>query len=118
MINIKTIPIFDQKIKELKKKYKSIKKDYKNLLDSLNNNPDNAINIKENIYKIRIKNSDINKWKSSWYRIYYFYKNSDDLIILMYIYSKKEKNSLSDKELDELIFELNKISTNTSTQNQ
>lgn len=105
MIDIKYIPIFLKKLKELRKKNPNIKKDYQNLLDTLQENPTNAIQIKDNIYKIRLKNSSSNKGKSGGYRVYYFYKSEKDFIVLLYIYSKNVQTNLSDEKLNELIEE-------------
>ena len=106
MIDIFTIPTFRKKIKNYSKKYKGLKKDYKTLLDTLSQNPSNGILIKEDIYKIRLKNSNLNKGKSAGYRVYYFYRNSKNKIVLLYIYSKNEQSNLSNEDLDKLIIEL------------
>ncbi len=105
MINILYLPIFAKKIKQYTKKNPFMKKDYQNLLDTLKSNPTNATSIKENVYKIRLQNSSSNKGKSSGYRVYYFYKDKNDTIILLYMYSKNEQTNLNDEVLNELISE-------------
>lgn len=105
MINIKYLPIFAKKLKELAKKNPNIKKDYQKLLDTLQENPTGAINIKDNVYKIRVQNSSSNKGKSAGYRVYYFYKTENNFIALLYIYSKSSLLNLRDDVLDELIQE-------------
>jgi len=105
MLNILYLPIFAKKLKEYSKKNPNLKKDYQKLLDTIQTNPTNAIYIKENVYKIRLQNSSLNKGKSSGYRVYYFYKTDKNTIILLYIYSKNKQISLSDNILDKLIKE-------------
>ncbi len=97
------MPIFGRKLKHYAKKNPNMKKDYQYLLDSLKKDPTNAIFIKNNSYKIRLKNSSSNRGKSSGYRIYYFYKDNKNTIILLYMYSKNEQSNLDENVLDELI---------------
>jgi len=107
MINFKLLPSFKRKIKKYSKKFKSIKKDLISLQNTLTINPINGVSIKNNnIFKIRLPNSDLNKGKSSWYRVYYYYLDSENEITLMYIYSKNDQVSLNDKDLDILLLEL------------
>jgi mRNA-degrading endonuclease RelE of RelBE toxin-antitoxin system len=105
MIDIFYLPIFKKKLKHYRKKNPNIKQDYQNLLDSLKENPTNAILIKDEAYKIRVANTSSNKGKSSGYRVYYFYRNSKNTIVLLYMYSKNEESNLSDDKLDKLINE-------------
>lgn len=103
MIEIFRLPVFERKLKHYRKKNPLIKKDYKSLLDGIQDNPENATFIKNNAYKIRVKNSSSNKGKSSGYRVYYYYKDSKGVVILLFMYSKNELENLDDKLLDELI---------------
>ena len=103
MIDIFTMPIFERKLKHYAKKNSDMKEDYKSLLDTLEKNPTNATPIKDEIFKIRLKNSSSNRGKSSGYRIYYFYKNTQNTIVLLYMYSKNEQSNLSNENLDKII---------------
>ncbi len=104
-MEILTLSIFRKKLKSFAKKNPNMKKDYKYLLDTLEKNPKNGIHICENVYKIRLKNSSNNKGKSSGYRVYYLYKDSNNLIILLYIYTKNEFPNLPNDLLDKLLLE-------------
>ena len=103
MIDIFTMPIFERKLKHYAKKNTNMKEDYKFLLDTLEKNPASAIHIKDEVFKIRLKNSSSNRGKSSGYRVYYFYKNSKHTIVLLYIYSKNEQSNLSNEKLDKIV---------------
>ena len=107
MTEIFTLPIFDKKLKHYSKKNHSLKKDYSNLLDFLEENPSptTAIPIKENVYKIRMANSSSNKGKSAGYRIYYFYKNNDNKLLLFYMHSKNDESNINEVRLEKLIRE-------------
>lgn len=55
-----------------------------------------------NLFKKRIKNSSIPTGKSGGFRVI-IYEKVEDKMILLSIYSKTEKESLSDEELKEII---------------
>jgi len=107
MTEIYTLPIFDKKLKHYKKKNPLLKRDYSELLDLLETNPSpiTAIPIKDKVYKIRMANSSSNKGKSAGYRVYYFYKNENDTLILFYMHSKSNEANINDVRLDKLIIE-------------
>ena len=105
MINILTLPLFDKKLKYYRKKNPFIIKDFSNLLDLLEKEPmpQNVIKLKENTFKLRMKNSSSNRGKSGGYRVYYFYKNSKDTIILFYLHFKNDEVNINEDKLIELI---------------
>jgi mRNA-degrading endonuclease RelE of RelBE toxin-antitoxin system len=105
MINFDVLPRFEKEVKTRKKKYPNIKKDILNLSSTLSENPTKGILIKNNLYKIRIKNSDNNSGKSGGYRVIYYYINQDNYICYFSIFSKSKTENLTDIELDELFKE-------------
>ena len=107
MTDIFTLPLFDKRIKYYKKKNPHLKRDYSELLDLLevNPSPTTAIQLKDKVYKIRMANSSSNKGKSSGYRVYYFYKDNEDKLLLFYMHSKSDESNINDVRLDKLIIE-------------
>ena len=101
-LNIKYTDFFYKNIKQLSKKYKNIKNDLKILLSKLKDNPYSGINLWNGFYKIRIKNSDNNKWKSWWYRVISYYDNWYE-IILVSIYSKSEIENISEESINKIL---------------
>ena len=103
---IKYINSFRKDLKKLAKRYKNIKKDYEKLLFLLsNNNPKEiGISIGHHCYKLRLKNSDIQKGKSGGYRVIYFYIE-DDTITLISIYSKSDLANIEENEIIERLKE-------------
>lgn len=93
---------FKTDVKKLLKKYKTLKKDLFDLIFDLKNGWNLWVYLWNNSYKIRLKNSDNNKWKSWWYRIITFLKKEDDLIFIK-IFSKNDISSISEKEIDDFI---------------
>ena len=99
---IKLTNDFKNNFKKLNKKYKSIKNDINTLVFELKKNPKIWKDLWNWLYKIRIKNSDNNKWKSWWYRTITYY-NDLDIVVLLTIYSKSEKENIFEKELLEIL---------------
>jgi len=96
-------PEFIKNLKVLNKKYKSIKKDILDLANVLEDNPTLGTSLGNNTFKIRVKNSDLNKGKSAGYRVITYCINELKEISLITIYSKSDKENILDLELIELI---------------
>jgi len=67
---IKVVDEFKKDVKKLYKKYRSIKLDILGLIEKLENDYTIGINLGSNLYKIRVRNSDIGG-KSGGYRVIY-----------------------------------------------
>jgi len=96
-------PEFIKNLKALKKRYKSIKKDVLLLSKKLEENPKIGTCLGNNIYKIRVKNSDNNKGKSAGYRVITYLIDEDLEIYLVTIYSKTDRENILDYELQDII---------------
>jgi len=93
---------FIKDAKTLAKKYKKLSKDLELLQKLLLDNPESGTPLGNNIFKIRIPNSSIPTGKSGGFRVItYFF--SDDFIYLLTIYSKSDRESISDGEIDSII---------------
>ena len=100
---VKAIPKFEKNLKRLAKKYPSLKSEYTNLVKSLKENPKQGTFIGHNCYKIRLAIASKGKGKSGGARVITNFVVADDLVYLLTIYDKSEKENLSDKELWELL---------------
>jgi len=89
---------FIRQLKKIKKKFPNIKKDILKILKTFS--PENEVHIGKSIFKIRIKSSDTNQGKSGGLRSYIYLFRKKKLLIPIYIYTKSEKESLSENELD------------------
>jgi len=58
---------------------------------------------KHEIYKLRLPNKDTREGKSGGFRVYYTVMFDNKLVLLITIYYKKEKESVSDNFIDGLI---------------
>ncbi len=97
---------FKKELKDLAKKYKKIKLDYENLLNLLEQNPNSGTPIGNDCYKIRVPNSSIPTGKSGGFRVITVVKVAKKSIILLTIYSKTQKEDISNKELLEILEKL------------
>lgn len=100
---IKTISVFDRNIKKLAKKYPSIKSDFAELLESLRENPAQGTSLGNNSYKIRMQISSKKKGKSGGARLVSHLLIQNETVYLLTIYDKSEQETISDKQLRELI---------------
>ena len=107
-MNFETVSKFDKEVKKLSKKYNLIKEDLNNFILNFDNIHKESITIKENLYKIRLSNSNKNKGKSAGYRIYYYLK-INDTIYLLTIYDKAQIESINEDILNQYIKEIDKI---------
>ena len=103
-MKIKVTNIFEHNIKTLKKRFPSITKDVLKLIEELKLNPNLGISLGNSRYKVRVKNSDINRGKSGGYRII-TYVQLEKFILLVTIYSKSDKDNIINEEIDKIIAE-------------
>ena len=98
-----TIPPFDRQLKRLSKKYSSLKEEFLELIISLEQNPEQGIKLSNNCFKIRIAIASKGKGKSGGARIITNIVIEDTIVYLLSIYDKSERETLTDKELEELL---------------
>ncbi len=98
---------FEKEIKRLIKKFPSLKKEYANLILQLKENPTTGTPIGDNCYKIRIAIASKNKGKSGGAGVITYIVVNETTVFLLTIYDKSEQDSLSDKELKEIIKDIN-----------
>lgn len=108
---IVTTKKFDKDIKTYQRKFRNIGEDVKEIVDELKEGNLIGDIIKDlkmkddnnNVIKVRVANSDTHVGKSNGYRLIYYAEKSDGTIYLLTIYYKKEKEDISNKEIQELI---------------
>jgi mRNA-degrading endonuclease RelE of RelBE toxin-antitoxin system len=104
-IEIRLTNDFQNQFKFLKKRYRKIKADIQSTLDDLESGktPGNQFSgIDSIVMKVRIKNSDVQKGKSGGYRLIYWIK-SPELIVLLDIYSKSDQETVTINEVRQII---------------
>ncbi|MFB2936061.1 type II toxin-antitoxin system RelE/ParE family toxin [Aerosakkonemataceae cyanobacterium BLCC-F154] len=104
-IQIALTPRFRRDLRELAKRYRSIRSDLQPLIDQLQASEipgERIAGIKYQFFKVRLKNSNIQKGKSGGYRVIYYLKNERE-IILATIYSKSDISDISNEIIEEAI---------------
>jgi mRNA-degrading endonuclease RelE of RelBE toxin-antitoxin system len=94
---------FKKEAKKLCKKYTSLKQELDTLFQSLEIEPRQGTEVITDIYKIRLSISSKGKGKSGGARIMSFVQIKDTTVLLFSIYSKGEKDTISTKEIQQLI---------------
>jgi mRNA-degrading endonuclease RelE of RelBE toxin-antitoxin system len=95
----------EKDLKYLGRRYRSVKKDIQPLIDRLQAGEivgDKIVGNKYPVFKVRIKNSDVQKGKSGGYRVVY-YTVMSEVILLTTIYSKSDRADISNQEIEEII---------------
>jgi mRNA-degrading endonuclease RelE of RelBE toxin-antitoxin system len=104
-IQIALTPRFQRDLRDLAKRYRSIRLDLQPLMEQLQSGEtpgDRVTGIKYQIFKVRLKNSNIQKGKSGGYRVIYYLKTETE-IILATIYSKSALSDVSNHVIEEAI---------------
>jgi mRNA-degrading endonuclease RelE of RelBE toxin-antitoxin system len=104
-IQIALTPRFQRDLRDLAKRYRSIRLDLQPLIEQLQSGEtpgDRVTGIKYQIFKVRLKNSNIQKGKSGGYRVIYYLKTETE-IILATIYSKSALSDVSNHVIEEAI---------------
>lgn len=101
--NVKTISVFEKQAKRLHKKYPSIKLELLELVKELKENPEQGTAIVKSCFKIRLAIQSKNKGKSGGARVITNVLIDKNTVYLLSVYDKGEQETISNKELDELL---------------
>ncbi len=95
---------FFKEAKKLSKKYKLLKSDLQEAVEEIEEKRDLGVSLGFNLFKKRVPNSSIPTGKSGGFRVI-IYEKIEDKIVLISIYSKTQKDTLSDEELKAILKE-------------
>jgi mRNA-degrading endonuclease RelE of RelBE toxin-antitoxin system len=108
------LPTFTQNIRRLRKKYRSILQDIEPTINQLEMGEvlgDRVPGVGYPIFKIRVRNSDAQRGKSGGYRILYYLKTSDRILLLT-LYSKLNQDDIAAEDLKSIIEEYDRSNPN------
>ncbi|NWF67386.1 MAG: hypothetical protein HXX81_07980 [Campylobacterales bacterium] len=103
MLKIVPTPEFSKQVKKLAKSYKNIADDLEWLKAKLLQNPKSGIELGNSCFKIRVPNSSIPTGTSGGFRVITYYIDKSNIIRLLLIYSKTQKDNILDSEIKEII---------------
>ena len=112
-IQILVAPDFQGQLRKLAKRYRNIRSDLQPLFDDLEsgNCPGDQISgATYTVFKVRVKNSDLQKGKSSGYRVIYQLRDKI-CILLVTIYSRSNEATLAASEVRAIIDRFNQPNT-------
>jgi len=117
MKKVEVSPYFQREALRLEKKYRRIFADIMLLAKQLIGGETPGDRVQEVtpfvVYKARVKNSDARKGKSGGYRVIYYIK-TEERIILLTIYPKSELADISADEIRQIITESGALSPDLS----
>lgn len=112
LIEVVASPTFNRNIRTLAKKYRSIRNDIQPIIEQLEVGqlPGNKIQGTDyTVFKLRVRNSDIQKGKSGGYRLIYYLKTATGIILLT-IYTKSEQADIEASEINDIITNYEQLS--------
>lgn len=98
-------PTFQREAKKMAKHYASFKEDFESLIDELEQNPQLGTDLGHGLRKVRMRIAAKGKGKSGGARVITFtlvVSQQDAILNLLYIYDKADRESISDKEIEQL----------------
>ena len=105
LVKVQFTDIFKRQVRDLAKRYRKIKLDIQPVLEQLQSGEligDQVQKTGYTVFKVRVKNSDIQKGKSGGYRLIYYVKSSINILCLL-IYSKSEEDNVTSAEITKII---------------
>lgn len=101
--NVQLTDNFKKEFKRIHKKYTSLKDDLMHLIEELETNPNLGTALGKDIYKIRLSIKSKGKGKSGGARVITYIQIDEKTVILISIYNKGQKDTITDKEIKELL---------------
>lgn len=98
-ISIRFSPEFEKQLYKLSKRYRKIRDDIQPVIIQLQESEitgDRLVGLGEEyqVYKVRVKNSNIQKGKSGGYRLIYYLQTATSIILLT-VYSKSDQEDIA-----------------------
>ncbi|MDZ8066747.1 MAG: type II toxin-antitoxin system RelE/ParE family toxin [Nostoc sp. DedQUE08] len=107
LIQVEVSPTFNRNLRTLAKKYRSIRNDIQPIIEQLEQGElpgDQIPGVGYAIFKLRVRNSDIQKGKSGGYRLIYYVKTAMGIILLT-VYAKSEQVDIAADDIQSIITE-------------
>jgi mRNA-degrading endonuclease RelE of RelBE toxin-antitoxin system len=105
VIQIDLTARFKRDLHDLAKRYRRVRSDLQPLIELLQEGelPGDCIaGLRYTVFKVRLKNSNVQRGKSGGYRVIYYLKQ-DDTIILVTIYSKSDLSDIAAEVVEDAI---------------
>ncbi len=100
---------FKRSVKKLKRRYPHIKEDLQEGIELLSQTPQLGVIVPRSggVRKVRLPNRDAKRGKSGGYRLLYYLEAYEaQTLYLLFVYSKSDRASVTQRELKQLLDEL------------
>jgi len=104
-VQVEFTPEFKRNLRALAKKYRHIRSDIQPVIDQLRTGEvigDQVPRTRYTVFKVRVRNRDVQKGKRSGYRLIYHLKTPTN-IILVTIYSKLDQADISAEQIRRIL---------------
>ena len=105
IVQVETSGCFERQFRALFKRYRKIRSDVQPVIEQLQSGEvlgDRLSGLNIVVFKIRVKNSDIQKGKNAGYRLIYQVETLTRIILLA-IYAKSDQLSVSTTEIEDIV---------------
>jgi mRNA-degrading endonuclease RelE of RelBE toxin-antitoxin system len=106
-IEIRFTPDFKKQLRKLEKRYRKIKSDLEPILMQIQMGEivgDRLQGLDAEVFKVRVRNSDVNRGKSGGYRVICWLK-LPECVVLLDIYSKSDRDDIETNIIQNIITE-------------
>jgi mRNA-degrading endonuclease RelE of RelBE toxin-antitoxin system len=106
-IQVEAAPTFTRNLRNLAKKYRSVRNDIQPVIEQLEWGElpgDRISGTGYDVFKVRVRNSDVQKGKSGGYRLIYYVKTENGIILLT-VYTKSTQADIPADEIVGIILE-------------
>jgi mRNA-degrading endonuclease RelE of RelBE toxin-antitoxin system len=107
LIKVEASPTFSRNLRTLAKKYRNIRNDIQPIIEQLEQGEllgDQIPGLEYAVFKLRVRNSNIQKGKSGGYRLIYYVKTAMGIILLT-VYTKSEQVDIAADDIRSIIAE-------------
>jgi len=111
LIQVEAAPTFTRNLRNLAKKYRSVRNDIQPVITQLERGEipgDRISGTGYDVFKVRVRNSDIQKGKSGGYRLIYYLKTENGIILLT-VYTKSAQADIPADEITGIILEYQRL---------
>jgi mRNA-degrading endonuclease RelE of RelBE toxin-antitoxin system len=105
IVQVETSGTFERQFRSLFKRYRQIRSDVQPVIEQLQSGEvlgDRLSGLNVVVFKVRVKNSDIQNGKSAGYRLIYQVE-TPTRVILLAIYAKSDQASISTTEIEDIV---------------
>ncbi|MEO9127383.1 MAG: type II toxin-antitoxin system RelE/ParE family toxin [Microcoleus sp.] len=107
LIQVEAAPTFTKNLRNLAKKYRIVRNDIQPLIEQLQRGElpgDRISGTGYDVFKVRVRNSDIQKGKSGGYRLIYYVKTENGITLLT-VYTKSVQADIPAEAITGIILE-------------